>query len=809
MIRKVLTVCLCVAPIALFSITQAESTSPSGSSSPGSPSRSLESSSMSDTAQTSGQSQMTQVDPLIGQKVLDSQQKELGQIQDVIVDTQGHKAKYAVLGSGGFLGIGEDYHAVPWSSLNIQGSGDTIQSVNINTDADTIKNSPVVQMGSQFDSRTQSQIDSYYHGKGLQTNGMSDGMSDQSSMSNGVSGQSQIGSQSDGLYQPETSGTRPSGLTGTSTDRQFNTAEPRRDSVYEQTDGTNGTYGDGVRSGEDSSLNTEPNQTSSQTSPFGSYNGTSDSSSSDSMSRSSGTSTKYRSGYSEGVNRSPQSNDSAMSTQSSNGQNIQSGSSQFVFYSDLSGRSVKSGQDEKVGTLKDLVVDSKKGDIRFGLISMDDGMVAVPWNALHPSGQDAYTISTDKETLRSLAFQSDSKPDFNDPAYQQNVYQRFGQQPPTVYGYVTPESGSSMSGMHPEETEYTQKFDAQNLETVSGKITEIKTDQSQMKDSSQSEGMSQSQQKAMHLKIETDQGQKLAVHAAPEQFLKQRNLELKKGDTIRVTGTRAQVKGEDVLIASRISKNGQEVMIRSTDGKPMWQSSQSGTQQQSGSQSGSSSSPMSGSSSSTGSSMNGMSGSSGSSSSNGMSGSSSGAGSSGLSAGEITGGSSSAAVGGASGSGSSSSATDSMGKMTNGTTDAQSLQFKAEDQTSLSGTVQSTDTGAGGPLATMSDAVIFKVQTDQGQTSTVYAGPRNYLQEQNMTFSSGDTIKATGWKKTINGQEVFIASKIEKNGQTLQLRDSQGSPKWKQDSSGSGQMDSQRRPTQTDGSLNSKTNTTY
>jgi sporulation protein YlmC with PRC-barrel domain len=41
----------------------------------------------------------------------------LGEIYDVMLDKRSGKIAYAVMSFGGFLGIGERYHALPWSTL--------------------------------------------------------------------------------------------------------------------------------------------------------------------------------------------------------------------------------------------------------------------------------------------------------------------------------------------------------------------------------------------------------------------------------------------------------------------------------------------------------------------------------------------------------------------------------------------------------------------------------------------------------------------------------------------------------------------
>jgi sporulation protein YlmC with PRC-barrel domain len=50
---------------------------------------------------------------LIGLKAWNPQNQELGQIDDLVVDMPSGKIKFAILSSGGVLGIGEKLHAVP------------------------------------------------------------------------------------------------------------------------------------------------------------------------------------------------------------------------------------------------------------------------------------------------------------------------------------------------------------------------------------------------------------------------------------------------------------------------------------------------------------------------------------------------------------------------------------------------------------------------------------------------------------------------------------------------------------------------
>src|SRR5262245_28438598 len=80
---------------------------------------------------------------LIGADVENPQGKNLGDIKDVVMDTQG-QIRYAVLAFGGFMGMGEKYFAVPWPALKAvegQQPGDRDRFV-LNVDQEKLKNAP-------------------------------------------------------------------------------------------------------------------------------------------------------------------------------------------------------------------------------------------------------------------------------------------------------------------------------------------------------------------------------------------------------------------------------------------------------------------------------------------------------------------------------------------------------------------------------------------------------------------------------------------------------------------------------------------
>ena len=57
---------------------------------------------------------------VIGTAVYNTAGEHIGTIEDVMLDKTSNGIMFAVIGFGGFLGIGEKYHAIPWSVLDYE-----------------------------------------------------------------------------------------------------------------------------------------------------------------------------------------------------------------------------------------------------------------------------------------------------------------------------------------------------------------------------------------------------------------------------------------------------------------------------------------------------------------------------------------------------------------------------------------------------------------------------------------------------------------------------------------------------------------
>jgi sporulation protein YlmC with PRC-barrel domain len=55
---------------------------------------------------------------VIGTAVKNTAGQKIGQVEDIVLDKQSNNIIFAVVGFGGFLGMNEKFHPVPWSALD-------------------------------------------------------------------------------------------------------------------------------------------------------------------------------------------------------------------------------------------------------------------------------------------------------------------------------------------------------------------------------------------------------------------------------------------------------------------------------------------------------------------------------------------------------------------------------------------------------------------------------------------------------------------------------------------------------------------
>jgi sporulation protein YlmC with PRC-barrel domain len=95
-----------------------------------------------------------QTSPLIssdrveGMPVYDARGKRVGKVERLMIDKLTGRIAYAILSFGGFLGIGEDHHPIPWSMLSYNEKPDGFQ---VDITEEELKNAPKVEPGESWE----------------------------------------------------------------------------------------------------------------------------------------------------------------------------------------------------------------------------------------------------------------------------------------------------------------------------------------------------------------------------------------------------------------------------------------------------------------------------------------------------------------------------------------------------------------------------------------------------------------------------------------------------------------------------------
>lgn len=99
---------------------------------------------------------------ITGDEVCNMQEEKLGKIQDLVLDIGEGKVRYAVLASGGFLGMGDRLFAIPWSVLKLDKEN---RRFKLDINAERLKDAPGFDKDNwpdMTDSTWHSSIESYY-----------------------------------------------------------------------------------------------------------------------------------------------------------------------------------------------------------------------------------------------------------------------------------------------------------------------------------------------------------------------------------------------------------------------------------------------------------------------------------------------------------------------------------------------------------------------------------------------------------------------------------------------------------------------
>ena len=210
----------------------------------------------------------------------------------------------------------------------------------------------------------------------------------------------------------------------------------------------------------------------------------------------------------------------------------------------LLGSNVKNPQGQDVGDLKHLMLAPHTGRVMYavvaigGFLGMGEKTVIVPWNALEVARDGkALVLNVSPQMLQQA------------PAYTK------GKESMYVPG------GEPRGGGWGVDTPYGRLYDPAKEQSISGQVVSIET-------SAPMPGMVP----GMQMLVQTDDGQSTRVQVGPAWYLERQELDIKENTRVQVTGARAEIEGQPVLMAREVQFDGQFVTLRDAQGMPMWHS---------------------------------------------------------------------------------------------------------------------------------------------------------------------------------------------------------------------------------------------
>jgi sporulation protein YlmC with PRC-barrel domain len=76
---------------------------------------------------------------LTGDNVRNPGGDDLGHLEEIVIDLETGRVSYAVLATGGFLGLGDKYFAIPWDLLTVDTDN---KEVVLDVSKETLENAP-------------------------------------------------------------------------------------------------------------------------------------------------------------------------------------------------------------------------------------------------------------------------------------------------------------------------------------------------------------------------------------------------------------------------------------------------------------------------------------------------------------------------------------------------------------------------------------------------------------------------------------------------------------------------------------------
>jgi len=243
------------------------------------------------------------------------------------------------------------------------------------------------------------------------------------------------------------------------------------------------------------------------------------------------------------------------------------GQMNLLLASEVIGLDLQSPTDVDLGSIEDVVIDAQQGHVAYGLVSfggflnVGEKTAAVPWSSLSVEmPQQVARIDATREKLEAAVVDEQNPiAQLSQPDNARRFHENFGAEPYWgVYGYVPGQAAGSFDAWK-SGSSFNRKFDPGKVTSVQGTIQSISTFEPERGAAS-----------GIQLKVKTSEGDTMTVYTGPQQYIQQQDISLSSGKKIEVTGSKVQMDGQTVILASQITSDNQTVQLRDSQGNPQW-----------------------------------------------------------------------------------------------------------------------------------------------------------------------------------------------------------------------------------------------
>ncbi|MCC6681394.1 MAG: PRC-barrel domain-containing protein [Phycisphaeraceae bacterium] len=246
--------------------------------------------------------------------------------------------------------------------------------------------------------------------------------------------------------------------------------------------------------------------------------------------------------------------------------------------SQLIGLDVKDQQDQTIGSLEDLAVNTSDSSLEYAMISNGSTLgvggytSAVPVNTLKiQTNPRAIQFSGDQSKLMATRLEQSSDDLLTQPSVQQRIDDQFSDGMLGLGGLLSSDKGLAISqqdnGPWMADSSYNQQYKPESETTIKGEIESVGT----FYPSSSNDGA----ESGTRLLVRSSDGNNTVVQAGPQSFMNEERIDLDKGDEVTITGSETTIDGRRVIIARQIRTDDQSYELRDEDGSPRWKISQS------------------------------------------------------------------------------------------------------------------------------------------------------------------------------------------------------------------------------------------